>query len=292
MSVKVGVTLPQFGADASRLLDAAQEAEALGLDSIWLFDHLWPLSGGKERPILEGWTTLAWLASKTTRIGIGTLVTRSSLRHPAVLAKMAATVASVAPGRLTVAIGSGDNLSRPENEAFGLPYHEGADRADQLRSTVEVLNAWRNGGRVSINDDFVEVAELPASPVADHAVWVAGRSPSVLDLTADLADGWNAWQGSPARFSRNVAYLKERTERALELSWGGIVMPGEDDRAAMERLGSRDPGGFLVGGPDTLAPRLQAFVDAGAEHLTLTLGGPWGPDDLRLLAVEVRDRLT
>jgi alkanesulfonate monooxygenase SsuD/methylene tetrahydromethanopterin reductase-like flavin-dependent oxidoreductase (luciferase family) len=104
--LKLGVTLPQFTGDAELFLDGARRAEHLGLDSVWVFDHLWPL-GAKRRPILEGWTALASVASATERIGIGTMVTRSSLRNPAVLAAMAATVGALAPGRLTVGLGCG-----------------------------------------------------------------------------------------------------------------------------------------------------------------------------------------
>jgi alkanesulfonate monooxygenase SsuD/methylene tetrahydromethanopterin reductase-like flavin-dependent oxidoreductase (luciferase family) len=292
--VKLGVTLPQFSGDVGRLSETAQAAEELGLDSLWVFDHLWPLSGGKERPILEGWTTLSWLAAQTTRIGVGTLVTRSSLRHPAVTAKMAATVAQVAPGRVTIAVGSGDNLSRAENEAFGLPYHEGSERSAQLRSTVEVLQRFFRDGAVEQGDDFVALHDLPPSPRPDipPKIWVAGRSKPVMSVAADLADGWNGWQGSPQGFAEDRAGLVSRTGgREFEFSWGGLVVLGADDADATTRLGKRDPGGFVVGGPETTALRLNAFVDAGAEHLTLTLAGTWDLVDLERLAREVRPLL-
>ncbi|MEA2461646.1 MAG: hypothetical protein QOH90_1823 [Actinomycetota bacterium] len=293
-AVKLGVTMPQFSGDVGRLLETAQAAEELGLDSLWVFDHLWPLSGGKDRPILEGWSTLAWLAAKTTSIGIGSLVTRSSLRHPAVLAKMAATVACVAPGRVTIAVGSGDNLSRPENEAFGLPYYEGSDRSDQLRSAVEVLHGFFNRGALEQDDGFVSLRDLPPSPRPEVSpkIWVAGRSESVMAVAGDLADGWNGWQGSPQAFEADRADLAQRNGgRAFEFSWGGLLVLGADDADASVRLGKRDPGGFVVGGPETTALRLNAFVAAGAEHLTLTLAGTWELTDLERLAREVRPLL-
>src|ERR671915_1147412 len=116
----LGATLPQFTDDGHAFVEAAQRAESLGLDSVWLFDHMWPLTGGKTRPVIESWTALAHLAAATSRITVGTLVTRSTLRHPLLLAKMAATVGAIAPGRVIVGIGSGDEQSRNENEAFGL----------------------------------------------------------------------------------------------------------------------------------------------------------------------------
>src|SRR5680860_1174492 len=134
MSTKFGVTLPQFTKERERFLDGARRAEALEYDSVWVFDHLWPLGGDRERPVLESWTSLAHLAAVTERVTLGTLVTRSSLRHEVLLAKMVATVGELAPGRLICALGSGDKMSEGENLAFGLPYFAGDDRINQLAS--------------------------------------------------------------------------------------------------------------------------------------------------------------
>jgi alkanesulfonate monooxygenase SsuD/methylene tetrahydromethanopterin reductase-like flavin-dependent oxidoreductase (luciferase family) len=207
---------------------------------------------------------------------------------------MAATVASVAPGRVTVAVGSGDNLSRAENEAFGLPYHEGAERSDQFRSAVEVLHRSFAGGAVEQDDDFVNLHDLPPSPVPEvpPKIWVAGRSAPMMAIAGDLADGWNGWQGSPQGFAKDRAKLLERTgARPFEFSWGGLVVLGANDVDATERLGQRDPRGFVVGGPETAALRLNAFIEAGAEHLTVTLAGTWDLDDLERLARDVRPLL-
>ena len=189
--VLVGSTLPQFTDDRDRFIAGVVRAERAGLDSIWVFDHMWPLTGKKSRPVLECWTTLAWIAAETENIKIGTLVTRSSLRHPAVLAKMAATVAEIAPGRLIMAIGSGDHMSRDENEAFGIPYWDGEERIRQLASTVEVVADFFQWGRVSRSDDFVDITDLPPSPQPASAplIWVGGRSDDVIDVAARRADG-------------------------------------------------------------------------------------------------------
>lgn len=218
-----GVTLPQFSDDIRALERAAKEAEERGFDSLWLFDHLWPLSGGKQRPVLECWTTLAWLAERT-ELRIGTLVTRSSLRGPAMLGHMAATVATIAPGRLTVAIGSGDEMSRPENVAFGLPYWEGADRIGQFAETVRAVRSHLDGH--------------PNRP----AIWVAGRSDDALEVAARLGDGWNAWAGTPERFRQDASNVTALAgDRDLELTWGGIVRDDSDAEvvAAIVEAGAR-----------------------------------------------------
>lgn len=262
--VKLGVTLPQFTDDPGKLLSSARRAQEAGLDSIWVFDHLWPLSGGKERPILECWTTLAWLAATIDDITIGTLVTRSSLRNPAVLARAAETVADIAPGRLIVAIGSGDAASRRENEAFGIPYWEGDDRHGQL----------------------IAAAEIVRDHLAGRApVWLAGRSLSVRTAAGRVADGWNGWGGTPEEFARDAAIVEG------EVTWAGLVVLAEDDAAARRAAGGRDPSQYVIGGPQEVASHLDGMVAAGASHLIVTFptAGVVGPYEL--LGGPVRARL-
>lgn len=268
--LKLGVTLPQFTDDARRFLHGARRAEDLGLDSVWVFDHLWPLSA-KHRPILEAWTALAAVASATERIGIGTMVTRSSLRNPAVLAAMAATVAAIAPGRLTVGVGSGDVLSRAENEAFGLPYLSGHERTSQLESTMQAL-----------------AASLGHAGAPRPALWVGGWSTEALRLAGEKASGWNGWGGSQARLRAAATAVGEAAGgRELEISWGTQALLESSDAGAVAKLGRRDPRGLVVGGPDIMAARLRDMVAAGAEHLVVAFpdAGDVGPYEL--LATEV-----
>ena len=295
MSFLLGATLPQFTSDPDRFVDAARRAEASGLDSIWVFDHLWPLSGGKERPVLEAWSSLAYLAAATSRIRIGTLVTRSSLRHAAVLAKMIASVAEVAPGRLTVAVGSGDHLSRAENEAFGLPYFEADERIDEYAETFEVLFRGLTQDEVTFHGSFVDVTDLPVSPrpEARPLLWAAGRSDDVIDVGARLADGWNGWGGSPERFAQDAQSLLAKSDgRQLELSWGATAILGDDDDDAERKLGSRKASSTLFGGPHKLARELTRFVEVGAAHVVVSLTDPGTPGQLELLAGEVREAMT
>lgn len=289
MTARLGVTLPQFTDDAAVFTEGIRRAEDLGFDSLWVFDHLWPL-GAKGRPILEGWTALAWVAAHTEDATIGTLVTRSSLRHPAVLARMAATVSAVAPGRVCVAVGSGDHASAAENLAFGIPYWSGADRMDQLASTVEVLHRSREGAEVAFADDFVELEGLPAAPgPRDYSIWVAGRSVAALDVAGRLADGWNAWAASPEELAHAADALRRVAgDRPLELTWGGQVVVAETDEAAHERLGSRNPAHFVTGGPETVGRYLRSLVDAGAHHLILATPFASDPRSYELIAGPVR----
>jgi alkanesulfonate monooxygenase SsuD/methylene tetrahydromethanopterin reductase-like flavin-dependent oxidoreductase (luciferase family) len=292
--ILLGATLPQFTEDPGPFVEGAQRAEDSGLDSIWVFDHIWPLTGGRRRSILEAWTALAYVAAETKRIHIGTLVTRSSLRHPALLAKMIATVAEIAPGRLTVAIGSGDEANRAENESYGIPYFSGDARVPQLRSTVEVVTRYLTQGRVEVTDRFVQIDALPPSPRPPERpmVWVGGRGDDVLEVAAEHADGWNGWGGTPRRFRQDASNLVELAGgRAIEISWAGQVVLGRDRDEAVERLGDRDPRRFVVGGPGEVAAALSSFVEAGARHLICTFPRPSLPGTYESLATEVRPAL-
>ena len=249
MRVRVGVTLPQFREDGSDLIEGSRRAVDAGLDSLWLFDHLWPL-GNKERPIMECWSGLAYLAASTRSVGVGTLVTRSTLRIPAVLASMAATVGAIAPDRVTVGVGSGDAGSASENRAFGIPYLRGEERRRQLEDVVATLVRRRNQGSSSFR------------------VWVGGNSERVMAIAAQWAAGYNCWGLSAAEVEARRRSLKMQGAE-IEMTWGGQVIVGKTQTDAEDRLGRRDPAAYLVGNVDAVAERLLPIVDAGAHHIVL-----------------------
>jgi alkanesulfonate monooxygenase SsuD/methylene tetrahydromethanopterin reductase-like flavin-dependent oxidoreductase (luciferase family) len=293
-NVRLGVSLPQFTSDPKVLSAGVERAVSAGLDSIWVFDHLWPLSGGKTRPVFEGWSSLAWAAAATDEVEVGTLVTRSSLRHPALLAKMAATVATIAPGRAIIAIGSGDHLSKPENDAFGLPYYAGERRIAQLASTVETLKSFATHATVTRRDDFVELDDLHTSPRPEvpPRVWIGGRDDDLLRFAGATADGWNGWGGTPERFAQDAGVVAGAAgERPIELSWGGQVILGSSDAAARGALGDRNPKAFLTGSPATVTERLAEFVEAGARHIVIAFPNAADPESFELLGREVKPAL-
>ncbi len=220
---------------------------------------------------------------------MGTLVTRSSLRHPALLAKMAATVGEIAPGRTTIGLGSGDHLTRPEHEAFGLAYHEGTQA---LASDVDVLTRYLREEWVWWRDELVAIDRLPTSPrpMPRPAVWVGGRSKAVMRLAGRLADGWNCWGATPDGFTKeSQTVLEAAGGRDVELTWGGLVQLADADEDAHTKAAGKPR--HVVGGPATVAAALSALVEAGATHLILTLPDAGKVGSYELLASEVRDAM-
>src|SRR5437867_10087356 len=110
-----------FSGDAGKVLASATASERLGYDGLFAFDHFIPPGAAPDRPSLEAFSTLGAVAAATTRVQLGTLVTRTVLRPPGLLAKLAATVDVISGGRMILAVGTGDPIDRPEHQAFGFP---------------------------------------------------------------------------------------------------------------------------------------------------------------------------
>jgi alkanesulfonate monooxygenase SsuD/methylene tetrahydromethanopterin reductase-like flavin-dependent oxidoreductase (luciferase family) len=238
---------------------------------VFVFDHLWPLGGPREAPILECWTLVGALAARLgtlpgPRPRLGTLVTRAGLRPPALVARMAATAGQAAGAPLIAGIGGGDRLNRDENLAFGLPY---PDKAGRDRATTRLLDALAG----------------PEAGDPRPEVWVGGRGPSARAL-AGRADGWNAWSATPGELAAGLADVRRAAEAAgrdpsaVAGTWGGQVLVDADDDRARARLAAwgsgRDPGEVarvVAGDPGTVLGALATLGAAGAAWCVMTLVG-------------------
>jgi alkanesulfonate monooxygenase SsuD/methylene tetrahydromethanopterin reductase-like flavin-dependent oxidoreductase (luciferase family) len=268
--VKLGLTLPCFVDDPAEPLAVARAAEAAGLDGVFVFDHLFRRAAdGSRRPALESTALLGAVAAATSRVSVGALVSRASMRPGATLASALETADRIAPGRVVTAIGAGDTESREENETFGLPFGTIDDRIAELR---EAVIAVRDRG---------------------FPVWVGGDAKPVRAVAAEVADGWNAWSLPHDAFARDVDAMRAAAVREpFTCSWGGLVVLGSDDAVAQDkanRLGVHS--GVLVGGPDRMAESFRRLGEAGAAWV---IAAPIDSRDARnaeILGTEVRARL-
>src|SRR5579875_23412 len=136
--MNVGVTLPQFRSEAETALRAAREAERLGLDGVFVFDHLWPM-GSPQRPVLAALPLMGAIAAETESIAIGSLVMRVGLVPDDVLVEQLLDLAGMTGGRFIAGLGTGDRLSEQENIAFGAPYPSAAERRASLEYCARAL---------------------------------------------------------------------------------------------------------------------------------------------------------
>ncbi len=164
--LKFGVFLPFYAFKTStqpaslfsRLLDTVKECERLEYDSVWIDDHL--MSG--NLPILECWTTLSALASATSRIRLGTMVTSNAFRNPGLLAKMGATLDVISNGRLELGLGAG--IQREEHEAYGFPFPDLKSRAERLGESIEIIKALWTQTKATFSGKYVKVANASCEP--------------------------------------------------------------------------------------------------------------------------------
>lgn len=196
--MKIGLILsniePPGGEPIPRFRDfqaMAQRAEEVGFDSLWLADHLLHrVPGEEDRGFWEAFTFLGALAAVTSRIQLGSLVACTSFRHPALLAKMADTLDEISDGRFILGIGAGWQES--EYRAFGYPFDH---RAGRFEEAVQIIVTLLRTGRASFAGRYYQVNDavlLPRGPSSTGPpVWVGGRGPRMLELTARYADGWN-----------------------------------------------------------------------------------------------------
>jgi len=198
--MRVGVTLPMALGEVTdgqmttfaQTAEYGRRAEQLGLDSIWVFDHLiWRFPPEPDEGPHEAWTTLSALAPVVPRVELGALVLCSSFRPAGVLAKMAATLDDLSGGRLILGVGSG--WHEPEYQAFGLPFEP---RVSWFAEDLEVIARLLRGETVSLEGRYrtYDRAVLLPPPARRPPILVASKGPRMLRLTATWADAWNtAW---------------------------------------------------------------------------------------------------
>jgi len=235
--MRVGVTLPSFRDDAAAL-EAARRAEALGLDGVFVFDHIWPLRR-PDRPALSCFVLLGAVAAATERVALGPLVARVGLVPDGVLVAQLVSLAHMAPGRVIAGIGTGDALSAPEHEAYGIEFAPAPARRASLARCAEALGALG----------------IP--------VWVGGGRTGTLETALAVGAAVNLWEGGlPA-----IAALRDRAEA----TWAGPVQGDECAiRARFDELADAGATWAVCAWPESL----EEVAAAAAAHRADRGAGP------------------
>jgi len=186
------------------LRDQWQWFEELGFDSLWLPDHFFP-TAGRDKPILEAWTTLAGLAMVTSRARIGVLVSSNTFRHPALLAKQAVTVDHQSEGRLELGIGAGWFVE--EHEVFGIDFPETKTLVDRFAEAVALIDEYLRNDQTTFDGEHYQLRgayNRPAPVQQPRPPLVMGaHGPRMLKLVAKYADTWNSFAPADELHRRN-----------------------------------------------------------------------------------------
>ncbi len=233
---KVGVSLHPQHTTVGRMRDAWRAADSMGADSIWTWDHFFPLYGDPDGPHFEAYTLLAAMAADTERAALGAMVTCNSYRNPELLANMARTIDHISGGRFVLGIGAG--WFRRDYDDYGYDFETATWRLEQLAAALPRIEA-----RLGKLDPAPVQARLP--------LLIGGGGEKVtLRLVAEHADAWNGF-GPVDTFARKSQILDGWCERIGR------------DPASIERTVLID---------DDEIDQADAFVEAGATHLIVGSG--------------------
>lgn len=237
-SLRIGVQLQPQQADYAAIRRAVTEAEDLGVDIAFNWDHFYPLYGDADGKHFECWTMLAAWAEQTSRVEIGALVTCNSYRNPELLADMARTVDHISDGRLILGIGSGW-FERDYTE-YGYEFGTAGGRLNQLGEDLpRIESRW---------------AKLNPAPTRKIPVLIGGGGEKkTLRLVAQHADIWHSFADL------------ETFKRKVEILRGHCADVGRDPSEIELSVGTPD------GDPAEVGP---ALVEAGAHLFTVGIGGP------------------
>lgn len=312
---EVGVLLPTREAvmsgrlDPVPLLRMAEEAEAMGYDSVWVGDSI------LARPRFEPLTLLAAVAARTQRIRLGTAVLLPALRHPLVLAHAVATLDRIAGGRLVLGVGIAPDSPavRREFEAAGVPFAQRVGRLEESLSICRRLWAAGDAG-VTWQGRYWSLADARLLPTPHQGggppIWMGGEVEAATRRAARLADAWlpnsvtpEAWAQGWARVQAEVRtcgrdpgdvapalyttiHVDQRPAVAQEAMRAFVRDYYGAPYEAIARIQ-----GFHAGDAASCTERLRAFVDVGVRHVVLRFGGGDQAAQLERMTRDILPRL-
>jgi F420-dependent oxidoreductase-like protein len=308
-TIRFGLQVAPQQTTVEELKEVWKEAEALGFDTLWTNDHLLPSVGPADESNLESWSLLAAMATVTSRVKIGALVTSNTFRHPAVLAKMATTIDHLSNGRLILGIGSG--WFEREHQVYGVAFPSVKDRGKALGEALEVITKlWSSDSPVSFKGQYYTLVDAPFMPKPVQKpyppIMIGGIGERrTLPLVARYAQMWNIPSLEPQKIAEKNKILEQACQKAgrncaeIERSYLTPLYIKADPAAAqglLERLAGlrkitvdEARKTVLVGDPAAIRQQPQAYIDVGVTHFIINLRRPglYDREGVRLFAKEV-----
>jgi alkanesulfonate monooxygenase SsuD/methylene tetrahydromethanopterin reductase-like flavin-dependent oxidoreductase (luciferase family) len=267
----------------SDILEVTRYAESTGWDGVYVADHFMgsgDAGGGPTTPTHEATAVMGALAEATERVRIGSLVFSVTFRHPAVLAKWAASVDHVSDGRLLLGIGAGWQPN--EHDQYGIELGSLRTRIERFEEACEVLVGLLRHDVTNVGGQHYVVSDAIAEPKPVQRplpLLIGCKGDRMIGIAARYADVWNAW-GRADTIADRMAVLDDRCaaigrdpasiERSCQALW---FITDDIDRA--EEMVSRSPMAAIAGPPERLADAVAAWREAGVDEVIVpdfTLG--------------------
>jgi FMNH2-dependent dimethyl sulfone monooxygenase len=272
---------PEYG----YVRQAALEAEKIGLDFLWIPDHLLNPIKGELQPSLEAWTLASALCEATRRIRIAHTCICEGFRHPAVLAKQVACIHHLSGRRYLFCIGAG--WHKREYQAYGLRFYGHDRRIERTREAIQIMTRlWRENG-VSFKGKYYSIADGALEPKIGegYPLWYAGMSEASRELVADLADGWLMGESSEEQLAEAIRDMRarlatrNRTAIGYAVPANTIVRPTDKEaRAVLKGLRPMSPRAArqmkntaLVGSYEEIADRIRSMESLGIGQVIFKL---------------------
>jgi len=286
---------------------AGIRADELGYDDIFTWDHLYPIVGSPEGPMLEAYTVLAAWAEATSRARIGLMVGANTFRNPALVAKMITSLDHVSDGRAVLGIGGA--WFETEHRAFGFEF--GSSPGERLRWLDEAARIMRGmlHGEQPSGSEFYSAAAVRNDPVPVQArlplLIGGGGEKRTLRTVARYAD-WCNIGGGLENVKRKDEILRRHCEEIgrdpaeIERTTGVGVVIIRDDPAEAQRVldetfrhngGARTWEDQPVGTPEQVAERLRPFLEIGYRHFSVGCPHPYDAESIERLITEVKPML-
>ncbi|XOV85055.1 MAG: LLM class F420-dependent oxidoreductase [bacterium] len=251
-----------------------RHAEATQWDGVWYADHFMPNAEDTSAPWPEAWITLAALGAQTTRVRLGTLVTGNTYRHPAVLAKMAATLDHITNGRVVLGIGSG--WQENEHRQYGLPFYTVNERLARLDEACQVIKALYAPGSATFKGEFYQLDDASCEPKPVQTplpLMIGGGGEKVtLKITAKYADEWNVW-GDPAILRHKMAILDAhckdvgRNPKEIQRSAVALLFMSDDEGFLNKMRAANMQQPHIIGTPGEVRDVVAEYAEAGVDEL-------------------------
>jgi alkanesulfonate monooxygenase SsuD/methylene tetrahydromethanopterin reductase-like flavin-dependent oxidoreductase (luciferase family) len=306
--VKIGALCWNQYTEWPGLLAAGIRADKLGYDSLWTWDHLYPIVGSPDGPMFEAWLTLAAWAQRTEGVRLGLMVGANTFRNPALVAKMATTLDHQSGGRVTLGIGAA--WFATEHRAFGLEFGDGPpDRLRWLAEALPVIRGMLRGETPSTAGPHYGMRDVRNEPPPLQAAMpllVGGGGEKVtLKLVARYADACNVG-GGLATVTRKEAILRThceavgRDEAEIERTTnvGAVIIRDTEAEAIRVMHGIFRRNGNAprwqnqpIGSPEQVAEKLAPFLALGYRHLVAGFPSPYDEESMTRFATDVRPLL-
>ncbi len=279
--------------------------DELGYDAAWVFDHFFPILSDPTGACFEGWTLLAALAAQTSRVKVGVLVTGNTYRHPAVLAKIGATLDHTTDGRLIMGLGAA--WFEMEHNAYGIPFYTVGERIRRSDEAAQIIKSLWTQKQTTFEGRYYQLKDAYCEPKPIQKpyppIMIGGSGEKLmLKVIAKHADIWNTF-GSPAVFRHKIAVLGEHCDAVgrrladIEVSWAGLTVITEsrsEKDAAVARMAAAfgappeqvEPG-LLVGSVAEISERIHRLIEAGVTHFIPIANAPFASSTIRRFAEEI-----